>query len=323
MNILILSVGTRNKIVQYFKKEFKNIGKIVATDCSQLAPALYEADNYYITPTIDKNNYIQTILQICKKDNIKGLLSLIDPELSLLAKHEAKFLQLGIVPMVSSYNVTELCLDKYNMYNLLINNGFNCAKSYINITDFKKDLYNHNISFPVFIKPIKGSASININKVFDLEELEILWAKHQGLMIQEFLDGQEYGADCYIDMISGKMISIFLKQKIKMRAGETDKAVSIKNEQVFSLLLKLNEVIKFKGVIDVDLFEVNGKIYISEINPRFGGGYPHAYECGVNFPKMILNNLEKKINNPQIGDYDESIYMMKYNEIKLFKDKKE
>lgn len=50
MNVLILSCGTRNKIVQYFKKVFAGKGMVLAADCSSLAPALYEAnDNEAIT----------------------------------------------------------------------------------------------------------------------------------------------------------------------------------------------------------------------------------------------------------------------------------
>ena len=70
-------------------------------------------------------------------------------------------------------------------------------------------------------------------------------------------------------------------------------------------------------MIDIDLFYDNATDtwYLSEVNPRFGGGYPHAYACGVNFPRQIINNL-KGIENPvNIGDYQEGVYMMKYNEI--------
>ena len=50
------------------------------------------------------------------------------------------------------------------------------------------------------------------------------------------------------------------------------------------------------------------------MNPRFGGGYPHAYECGVNVPKMII--IISVVSQQEIGNYDEGIYMMKYNEIR-------
>ena len=90
MNILLLSVGTRNKIIQYLKKEMGNEGKIIATDMSELAPAIYEADTYYIVPRMTEEGYIEKIFDICIKEKIDGVLSLIDPELSLLAQNEKK-----------------------------------------------------------------------------------------------------------------------------------------------------------------------------------------------------------------------------------------
>ena len=319
MNILITSVGTRNKIVQYFKKELGDNGKIVATDNSELAPAIYEADKYYIVPRIDDSGYIDNLIDICKKENIDCIFALIDPELSLISKNKDKFLEIGVTPLVSDYDVVELAFDKYKMYQYLKSNGFNCAKTYINKEDFYKDLDDGKITFPVFVKPYKGSASININKVNSKEEIDTLFNAYDDLLIQEFLDGQEIGADVYIDPISRRVISIFTKEKIKMRAGETDKARSFKDEKLFDIIVKLVEKIGYKYMIDMDIFRVDGEYYISEINPRFGGGYPHAYEAGVNFPKMVLNSINDIENNSQIGDYDENIYMMKYNEIRIIR----
>ena len=118
-------------------------------------------------------------------------------------------------------------------------------------------------------------------------------------------------------MISGEVVSIFTKKKIVMRAGETDKSVSFKDEKLFELIKKFCKEFGFRGQIDIDIFEINGEYYISEVNPRFGGGYPHAYECGVNHMKLIKNNLEGKENIPSIGSYDDGMFMMKYNEIKI------
>ena len=134
-----------------------------------------------------------------------------------------------------------------------------------------------------------------------------------------YVDGIEYGIDVYIDMISSEPVAIFTKEKIKMRAGETDKSVSIKDEQLLELVGKFVKKAKFKGIIDIDVFKVNDEYYISEVNPRFGGGYPHAYESGVNVPSLIVNNLNGHVNNEQVGQYDEGIYMMKFNEVKILK----
>ena len=320
MNILVLSAGTRNKIIQYFKKELKGEGKVIATDCSNLAPAIYEADKFYITSRIDEEGYLESILDICVKEKIDTLFTLIDPEISLISKNIDKFKAIGVHPIVSDYDKVEMCFDKYEMYKFLKENNFQTAKSYIDKEEFYNDVNNGNISFPVFVKPVKGSASLNISKVTSKEELDVLWQQADNLMIQEFMNGQEYGADVYIDMISKEPAAIFVKKKIKMRAGETDKSVSFKDEKLFNLITEFVKKAGFKGIIDIDIFDVNGEYYISEVNPRFGGGYPHAYESNVNVPKMIINNIEGVQNEPQIGNYDEGIYMMKYNEVKIVRE---
>lgn len=317
MNILITSVGSRNKIVQYFKKEINDIGKVIVTDMSNIAPAIYDADKFYLVPKIDHKDYIETLLEICKKENINCIFSLIDPELSLIAKNKNRFLEIGVIPLISEYDAVELAFNKYDMYKFLINNNFKTPKTYIDKEKFYKDLDKSNISFPVFVKPVRGSASINISKVNSKQEIDLLFSLYNDLIIQEYMVGQEIGADIYIDPLSKKTVSIFTKEKIKMRAGETDKSRSFKDPKLFDLITKVVEKIGYEYMIDMDIFKVDGEYYISEINPRFGGGYPHAYESGVNFPKMIINSINKLENENQIGDYEENIYMMKYNEVKI------
>lgn len=317
MNILITSAGTRNKVIQYFKENFNGIGNVIATDMSNIAPAIYDADKFFLTPKIDDENYIDKLIEICKKEKVSAVFSLIDPELSLIAKNKDRFLEIGVIPIVSKYEVVELAFDKYEMYKYLISNGFKTAKTYINKEDFYQDLEKKIIDFPVFVKPVRGSASLNISKVTCKKELDLLFELYDDLIIQEFLNGQEIGADVYVDPISKKVVSIFTKEKIKMRAGETDKARSFKDDKLFSLIISLVEKIGYEYMIDIDIFKIGDEYYFSEINPRFGGGYPHAYEAGVNFPKMIINSLNHIENKKKIGEYEENIYMMKYNEIKI------
>lgn len=317
MNILILSAGTRNKIVQYFVKTLNGMGKVIATDMSNLAPAIYEADKYYIVPKMTAPEYLDVVLDICKKEEITGVLSLIDPELSLLAENREKFEAIGTTVIGSSYTLCEMSLDKFQMYSWLKTHGYRCAKSYMDKDAFFADVDAGVITYPVFVKPARGSASISISKVYDRETVELLFAHEDGLMIQEFLDGQEIGADVYIDMVSHEVVSIFTKKKLKMRAGETDKAVSFKDEKLFDLIEQFVKEAGYSGQIDIDIFDVNGEYYISEVNPRFGGGYPHAFESGADHMKLIVHNLEGEANERVIGKYENGIYMMKYNEVMI------
>lgn len=320
MNVLILSCGTRNKVVQYFRKAFEGVGNVIATDMSPYAPALYEADKYYIVPRMTETGYIDVILDICRKEQIQGVLSLIDPELSLLAANRDRFAEVGTMVIGSDFERCERTLNKMEMYQWLVEHGYRCARSYTDKTVFLEDVKQGVLSYPVFVKPVCGSASISINKADDQQTVEFLLQHSEQMMIQEFLHGQEIGADVYIDLISGEVVSIFTKKKLLMRAGETDKAVSFKDDKLFALIKRFATESGFRGQIDIDIFEIDGEYFISEVNPRFGGGYPHAYESGVDHMSLIRNNLAGITNKPLIGQYDEGNVMMKYNELRVMKD---
>ena len=318
-NILILAAGTRDKVVRAFRKEFSGQGLVIAADASPYAPALYDADKAYIVPRIDAPGYIDFILEICRKEKVRAVLTLIDPELSLLAKNRARFEEIGVTVIVSSYDLCELSLDKYAMYEKLCAQSIPTARCWLTKEAFDADRAEGvpGAEYPVFVKPRKGSASIEINLVRSEEMLTALLHADSGLMIQELMRGQEYGCDAYLDLISGRCTSLFLKKKLRMRAGETDKSVSVHEPTVMRRITEFAENMGFRGMIDLDLFHDEEKDlwYLSEVNPRFGGGYPHAYACGVNFPAAILNNLRGRENPAADYAYKDGVYMMKYNDI--------
>lgn len=320
MNILILSCGTRNKIIQYFKRALGDHGNVVATDMSPHAPALYEADKYYIVPCMTKPGYLEVILDICNRENITAVLSLIDPELELLSNNRERFAAAGVTVIGSDPEQCRLAFDKMKMYHWLREHDYLCAASYAHLGDFLEAVERGEIEYPVFVKPICGSASLSVNRAGDAHTVEFLMEHGEGMMIQEYLHGQEIGADVYIDLISGEVVSIFLKKKLLMRAGETDKAISFKDEKLFELVRKFVKESGFRGQIDIDIFEVAGEYYISEVNPRFGGGYPHAYEAGADHMTLIVNNLKGISNVCNIGNYKDGVVMMKYSEIKLLQE---
>lgn len=107
---------------------------------SNLAPSIYEADKFYTVPRMTAPGYIEVIIDICKKEKIDGVFSLIDPELSLLAKNKERFEEVGTTVIGSSYELCERALDKFEMYKWLIENGYKCAKSYMDKDEFFADI---------------------------------------------------------------------------------------------------------------------------------------------------------------------------------------
>lgn len=319
MNIMVLSCGTRVLLMRYFKKQLAGKGRLIGTDCNPLAPALFEADAHYVVPRITQPGYIDHIMELCKKEQVKGILTLIDPEISLIAEHAADFASIGVTVLTSSPEAVECSFNKLEMYRFCKENRISAVASFASLEEAESALESGSVSFPLFVKPVCGSCSKQAQRVDDLETLRFLCRQDTSLMIQEFMEGTEIGADVYVDGISGKAVSIFTKKKILMRAGETDKSVSFTDDKLFAFLKHFAELRGYRYQIDVDLFERNGTYYISEVNPRFGGGYPHAYECGCDFTALIVNNLEGRANEESIGAYPQDVCMMKYPAIQIIK----
>ncbi len=316
-NILILNAGTRNTLIQNFLETIDGRCQVITTDNFELAPALYEVPKHYITKKWYEEGYWKDIEDICINEDIGLVLSLIDSELELLAKRKQIFDKMGILVNISSENVIKTAFDKYKTFEFLKKNNYNFIKSYIDYNDAADDIADGILSFPLITKPRKGSGSAGIEIVYNLERLKQICDLNNDILIQEFINGQEIGADVYVDLISGEVTSIFTKKKLKMRAGETDKSVSFKDNVLFQLIAAFAKDFGLKGVNDIDVFEKEGKYYISEVNPRFGGGYIHAYAAGVNFPGFLVNNMNGVVNSPDIGNYEKDNYMMKYFAIKI------
>lgn len=314
-NILLLNAGTRNTLIRYFKQEAQGKLKIIATDSFNLAPSLYDADKYYVTKWIKEEGYWEEIEIICEKENIGLIISLIDPELDMLAIERERFERKGILVNTSSFPVIRNCFDKKNTLQYLKEQGYPYIKTYSSLSSAISAIGIGELSYPLFFKPNCGSGSSGILKIDNEEALINAANGKEDFLIQEYMNCTELGVDVFVDLLSGEVCSIFAKKKIKMRAGETDKSVSYKNEELFVLIEKFAKEFGLRGANDIDVFERDGEYYISEVNPRFGGGYLHAYECGVNFPKMLVNNLKGIKNEKQIGNYEEDIYMMKYFDV--------
>lgn len=316
MNILFCSVGRRCELLKDFRKTLGDKVRIVVTDNSPYAPALAFSDVSYKVPLITDENYIPMILDICKKEKINAITTLIDPEISILADHRAEFEALGVEVLAPYKETADLCFDKYEMFKYLSEKGVRTVKTYGTFEDFDKDYKEGKISLPVFVKPRTGSGSVGARRVESYELLKEVMERSPELIIQELMTGKDMDADLYVDTVSGEVIAIFSKKKISTTIGGANKTISFKDEKLFEFVKDAMKVFKFNGPLDMDLFFQDGEYYLSEINPRFGGAYLHAYGAGVDFPSFIYKNvMEKEANKQQIGQYDENVVMMMYDSV--------
>ncbi len=315
MNILLTSVGRRTYMVEYFRQALHGEGLVFASN-SILTYSLQQADKHVITPPIYDKQYIEFLLNFCISNEIKIIISLFDIDLPILSKNKTTFERNGITVIVSDEKVIKICNDKWLTYTFLKSIGVNCPQTYISIPDVKQYLKNGSIHFPLFIKPRWGMSSMSIYKVDNMEELNMLYKKiHHEIfnsylsyeseqdegscvLIQETIQGQEYGLDILNDL-EGKYVTTIAKQKLAMRAGETDIAEIVDNTNFIDFAQKISNSLNHVGNLDVDCFVTDkNEIVILEMNCRFGGQYPFSHIAGTNFPAQIITWIKGGKTNP-------------------------
>lgn len=322
MNYLMLSVGRRGELMKDFRSSMEEGSRIIATDNSPYAPALYFADKQYIVPRIDAPEYMDVVLGICKKEQINAVTTFIDPEIMLLAENRERFAEIGVEVLAPYTETAKLCFDKYGMFKYLREHAIRTAMTWGTFAEVKAALDAGEVSLPVFVKPRTGSGSVGARKVMDLETLHAAFEQDPSLIAQELMTGEgcfDLDADVYVDTISHKPVAIFSKRKISTTIGGANKTISFKDQKLFDFVQEALSKFKFNGPIDADFFYKNGEYYLSEVNPRFGGAYLHAYGAGVDFIKLIDRNLKGLENEVQIGDYEEGVVMMMYDSVVIKK----
>lgn len=326
MNILLTSAGRRSYLTAYFKEALNQIegsaSRIYVAN-SQVSPAWLEADKGIVTPLIYDEDYIPFLLTTCRKYQIDLLLSLFDADLPVLAKNKDLFAMAGTTVVVSALEVIEICNDKWATIRYLEKLKLPTPKTFLNLAESLAALAAGNLSWPVIVKPRWGMGSLAIYEAENEEELKVLYQKckkqisggylqyearqntEECVLIQEKLQGQEYGLDIINDL-SGNYQTTIVKKKLAMRSGETDMAETAD----YPVLKKLGETLGRKmrhlGNLDADVFDVDGSFYVLEINARFGGGYPFSHLAGVDLPAAIIqwklgNPLDPELLVPRIG----------------------
>ncbi|WP_337577416.1 ATP-grasp domain-containing protein [Prevotellamassilia timonensis] len=304
MNILFSCAGRRTYLLKYFKENMSEGDKVVATDMQLSAPALQVADVKLQVPAVYDPKYVDITLQICKEQEIDALLSLNDLELPILAENKARFEAEGVKVIVSDPSVIDIAFDKYKTAQWIESLGLKSPKTYVRLEEAKHALQTGDLHFPLFMKPRWGSGSIGLESIADMEELDIYYhllmkkikktilatasVGDEYILIQEKLTGKEFGLDVMNDL-EGNNVAVSVKQKLAMRAGETDKAVTVDLPEVRKIGHKIGSALKHIGNLDVDVMQnEKGEYCVLELNPRFGGGFPFSYEAGVNLPKAII-----------------------------------
>jgi len=308
MNVLLSVIGRRGYIADYFRDA--GAKKIVGTsdrhgEDSEFTVGFGSADRNYVLPSVNSDRYVDTLLQVCEDEEIEIVTSLFDQDCHVLSDHLDAFRDLGVLPFLPTRRASDICLDKVETVRFLNEAGIQGPATFLSVEEFSAS----GIGYPVVVKPRFGFASLDMHFVSNERELRGCFDPSRHI-IQQMLKGQEFSFDVLMD-VQGKVISCVVKRKIKMRAGETDQAITVKNKALLELGVAIGEAMGYAGPLDVDLFVDGDDVRILELNPRFGGGYPASHAAGAMFPDLMVEMAKGRSPKSILGSYRENIVMMK------------
>ncbi len=305
INVLLTSVGRRAYLVNYFKEAIDKRGKVIVTNTHPDATGMIAADTAYVVPRPDDPGFIDSLLNICSRHSVKLLMSLHDWEAPFIAARRKSFRNVGTIPVISHPDVTEMCLDKWATYNFALRMGWSTPASFVSLKAAKEALGSGLLRFPVLLKPRRGQGSLATEVVNDLYELEaqhrlltakvarmesngiLLQDKDQPLIIQQYLRGVDYDLEIVNDL-EARYVSVMAKRKFASRAGECELAETVEEQRLTDLGRLIGSRMGHVGVLDVDIIEQDGILYVLEFNPRFGGCYPFSHMAGANLPAAYI-----------------------------------
>ena len=304
MNILLLPIGKRAYLVEYFKEALGDGGKVYASNTG-IEQAFFAADQYFITPPMHAPDYKDAILQYCIKHSINAVIPLSDLNLPVLSKAKPEFLSHGISVIVADADIIDVCNDKWLTYQFMKSKNINTPETFLTKEDFLESVKAGRSRFPVIIKPRFGVGTFGVFQAENVEEIDLYLAVSEKLfmksylksslpeglehpiILQEKITGQEYGMDVVNDL-KGNYKTTFIKKKIGILNGETNPTIFEDVELIKNLGKQIGEAVKHLGDCNVDCMHTGEEVFALDINPRFGGCYPYSQLAGANVPRAIV-----------------------------------
>jgi carbamoyl-phosphate synthase large subunit len=313
LNILFTCAGRRVVIINEFRRALSDLGltgRILATDITTSSPALCGADEGLLVPRAGTIEYIPALLDIVRKHEPGLLVPLTDVDLRSLSRHRKKFTELGCQVMIGPPETILLCRDK------TLTNEFLTKLKLSSIRTYTLEQFRQRPFFPCFVKPIRGSAGVGAGVLHSEPELNAHLATFGDLMlVQDYVPGAEYTVDIYRSR-DGKVRSVVPRQRLSIRAGEVEKGLTVKDDELIASAVKLGEALDgLWGVVNAQCRRPPGdRAHFFEINPRFGGGVPLAIAAGADLPRYVLEEALGLPISAELGGFKPNLLMMRYDD---------
>lgn len=300
--VLFTCAGQRVDIVTAFRAAGATT---IATDIDQLAPALYHADRRALVPRVDDPGYISALRNLVALHDVRLIVPLTDLDHLQLARAREDLG--GAVVLVPGEEATARCADKYLAHEFFVSRGIGSPPTWLpgELPD--------GMEYPVLVKARRGFGSRHIYRASDARELEFfLGYTTEESMVQAVCRGVEFSVDVLCDL-EGRCLAAIPRTMIESKGGESIKGMTVKDPELIEFGRTVSEALPIIGPANVQCFrEPDGEMQVTDVNPRFGGGFPLPTAAGSHYPELALQIANGERPEPRLGDFREGVVMTRF-----------
>ena len=300
--VLFTCAGQRVDIVSAFAKAGATT---VATDLNELAPALYHAHHRALVPPIDDPRYVPALHELVAQHDVKLIVPLTDLDHLVLAHSRGGFK--GTLVLVPEPDTIARCSDKYLAHEFFVEQGIGSPPTWL------PHELPADIPYPVLVKARKGFGSRHIYRASNREELDLfLRYTSADSMVQQVCAGEEFSVDVFCDL-EGRCLNAIPRTMIESKGGESIKGMTIKDADLIEGGRRVAEALRLIGPGNVQCFrQPDGELWVTDVNPRFGGGFPLPTAAGSGYPELAIALARGERPEPTLGEFQEGVLMTRF-----------
>jgi len=299
--VLFTCAGQRVDIVTAFARAGATT---LAADVDKLAPALYAADRRALVPPVLDPGYIDALRQLVDDHDVRLIVPLADLDHLLLATERARLGELVLLP---APDTIRLCEDKYAAHAFFAETGIESPATWL------PGEVPGDAPFPVLVKARRGFGSRHIYRADGRGELDFFLGHTTAeSMVQQVCRGEEFSIDVFCDL-DARCLNAIPRTMIESKGGESIKGMTIKDSQLIDHGRRVAEAMRIVGPANIQCFrEPDGSLPVTDVNPRFGGGFPLPTAAGSRYPELALALAAGERPEPMLGEFREGVVMTRY-----------
>jgi carbamoyl-phosphate synthase large subunit len=300
--VLFTCAGQRVDIV----RAFRAAGAVaLAVDADELAPALYHADRRVLVPLVADPGYVDTIAALVREHDVRLVVPLNDLDHPVLSAARDR-LEPAVL-LLPEAEVCERMSDKLEAHRFFLGHGIASPRSWA------PDEVPADARYPLLVKARQGFGSRHIFRADDPEQLAFFVGYTTvPSFVQERCLGEEFSIDVFCDL-DGRCLNAIPRTMILSKGGESIKGTSIQDAELVEYGRLVAETVGIKGPANVQCFrEPDGSLPVTDVNTRFGGGFPVPLAAGGRYPQLALALARGERPEPRLGVFEKGVTMTRF-----------